>query len=124
MRCITFFVLFAFGIVCRSLPGMAAENPWCFGLFPVDIIDCKDDQLFTLHNEVEVLHTKVIAATQGRRKQALIAQRSGWLSTRGGKCGVPVVELVTERAVREARPCLIYLYEARIAALSKLLSPK
>ena len=123
MRAILFFVIFAIGIAFHSLPVMAAHGPWCLGLFPVDIIDCKDDRLFKLHNEVEDLYSKAISAAQGQRRQALIAQRSRWFITRGRKCGVPVVELVTERAVRKAHPCLINLYETHIAELSKLVSP-
>jgi hypothetical protein len=115
--------LFVIGIACSSVPAVAAQNPWCFGPFPVDIIDCKDAGLFALHNEVESLHSKVISAAQGQRKQALIAQRSGWLRTRGRRCGVPAVEWVTPYAVRAARPCLTSLYQARIAELSRLLPP-
>jgi hypothetical protein len=115
--------LFVIGIACSSNPTVAAQNPWCFGPFPVDIIDCKDARLFALHSEVESLHSKVISAAHGQRKQALIAQRSGWLRTRGRRCGVPAVEWVTPYAVRAARPCLTSLYKARIAELSKLLAP-
>jgi hypothetical protein len=122
MRALLFFIVVAAEIALSSLPAAAARSPWCFGLFPVDIIDCESDQLFNLHNEVEDLYAKAISAARGREQQGLIAQRRTWLVTRGSQCRVPPLELVTDFALRQARPCLVRQYEAHIAELNKLLT--
>jgi hypothetical protein len=125
MRAITFII----AIACIFLTPAAAAAPpsqWCFGvfgIFPVDIIDCKDHQLGALHVEAESLYVQALSRAKGRRKQALSAERNSWLINRGVSCGVPLIAIVTDQAVRAARPCLTRLYKERITELSKLLMP-
>jgi uncharacterized protein YecT (DUF1311 family) len=124
MRTIVFLFTIAIGIACGlSTPVTAATNPWCFGVFAVDISDCKDPRLRALHNTLDALYRKALARTRGAKQQALIEEQESWRESRGAKCGVHRIEWVTDRSVRRARPCLTRVYEARITRLSQFLTP-
>jgi hypothetical protein len=124
MRTIVFFFMLAIGTAFGlSVPVTAATNPWCFGLFAVDISDCKDPRLRGLHNTVDALYRKALARTRGAKQQALIKEQDSWRESRGAKCGVHRISWVTDQSIRRARPCLTRVYEARITRLSHFLTP-
>jgi uncharacterized protein YecT (DUF1311 family) len=122
MRITATFIFFMIAAITSEFltPANAAPSPWCFGIY---LTDCKDPRLTALHRKVEDLYAKALSQAQGPRRQALMQEHRYWLVSRGSKCAVPVIEWVTGQAVRRARPCLIAVYQARIAKLSKLLTP-
>ncbi|WP_213290445.1 hypothetical protein [Bradyrhizobium sp. sGM-13] len=123
MRTIVFFFMIAVGLACGTSRVSAATNPWCFGVFPVDIMDCKDRRLRALHKRVGALHEEALSRAKGAKRQALLEEQNSWWRSRGAKCGVRVIEWVTDQSAQRARPCLARVYQARITRLSQSLTP-
>ena len=103
-----------------TMPVVAAPNSFCFRLFPVDVISCKDVRLTSLQDKVDQAYSTALSSTKGRRRQALIHEQESWTDNRAQSCGIPVIEWVTSQDVRRARPCLITLYQTRIDKLSTI----
>jgi uncharacterized protein YecT (DUF1311 family) len=109
-------------VVCSLTNAMAAPASWCFHIFPVEVIECKDTRLTRLHRELDRLYAKSLRIMKGKERQALVREQESWLRTRGEQCGVPAIEWVTRSEVRRVRSCLVPKYESRITKLSKLIS--
>jgi hypothetical protein len=93
MRTVAFSVGIALGIAYVFSSAFAAPvNPWCFGIFPIDIVDCKDRALTALHKKVERLYADALSQAGGLKRDTLIVERNKWIVSRGGECGVNVIE--------------------------------
>lgn len=54
-------LVIAFGLGVFDAAFGATSNRWCFGIFPIDIVDCKDRSLAALHKKMEQLYADALA---------------------------------------------------------------
>jgi len=109
-------------VVLSCLAFTPAHAAWCVQFYAVDMVECNSGRLTSLRDKIQQKYDEALKELRGAKRAALENEQNSWLANRHNKCEMYTLEWVTEARIRQVRPCLVELYEARIAHLSQIVS--